>query len=141
MTGSSTRDPARTEPPGPEKSKSGTHPPTIIVVGTARLPASAVGGGHSDSLAVEVEIDPYDETIIDTCCNCIPRLGEKLLASILIGQKLPAAIEEAIAAIRNRYFGGFQRALIAALEDLLRRHTQRVAAREGRADQEEEDSP
>ena len=106
------------------------NPPTLIFVGTARLPASAVGGGQSDSLSVELEIDPYDETIVDASCTYIPRLGEKLLASILIGQKLPAAIEEAIVAIRARYFGGFQRALIAALEDLLRRHGQRLKDRD-----------
>ena len=97
-----------------------THPPTVIFGGFARLPANAASMYASGSLAVEVEIDPYDMKVVDAACNCLLPLGQKFLVSMLVGRKAEAGLEDAISEIRARYFSAAQRAMIAALEDVQR---------------------
>jgi len=106
-----------------EKSGRGsTHPPTIIFGGFARLPANAAHMYASGVLAVELEVDPYDMKVVDAACNCLPALGQKFLIGILVGKKLDDGLEHAIKEIRARYFSTAQRAMIAALEDVLRNY-------------------
>lgn len=97
-------------------------PPTLIFAGFARLPANAgvpQGGGV---LALELEVDPYDMRIVDVACDCIPALGQKFLMGLLAGRKLEDGLKDVVMEIRARYFSITQRAMIAALEDVLRRY-------------------
>ena len=97
-------------------------PPTIIFAGFARLPANAgtpYGGGV---LALELEVDPYDMRIVDAACDCLPALGQKFLIGLFVGRFLDDGLDEAVGEIRSRYFSITQRAMIAALEDALRRY-------------------
>ncbi len=96
-------------------------PPTLIFTGYARLPSSASLGEGINSLAVEIEVDPFDRHIVDVGCTCIPRLGEKFLISLLAGRIFPDALDQAIAEVRCRYFSGTQRAIVAAFGDLRHR--------------------
>ncbi len=96
-------------------------PPTLIFSGFARLPANAgtpYGGGV---LALELEVDPYDMRIVDAACGSIPALGSKFLTELLVGRQFEDGFENAMLAIRARYRSITQRAMIAALEDALRR--------------------
>ena len=88
------------------------HPPTFILAGFAKLPAKVPG-----DLTLELEVDPYDMRIVDAACSCLPALGQKLL----VGTRLDD-LEGAIGQIRARYVGATQRAMIASLEDALRRY-------------------
>ncbi len=72
-------------------------------------------------MALEVEVDPYDMRIVDAACDCLPALGRKLLVKLLVGRKLEDGLTGVIADVRARYSGITQRAMIAALEDVLRR--------------------
>ncbi len=72
-------------------------------------------------VALEVEVDPYDMRIVDAACDCLPALGRKLLVSLLVGRKLEDGLTGVIADVRSRYSSITQRAMIAALEDVLRR--------------------
>lgn len=72
-------------------------------------------------MALEVEVDPYDMRIVDAACDCLPALGRKLLVSLLVGRKLEDGLTGVIADVRSRYSSITQRAMIAALEDVLRR--------------------
>ncbi len=97
-------------------------PPTLIFAGFARLPANAgvpQGGGV---LALELEVDPYDMRIVDAACDCIPALGQKFLIGLLAGRKLEDGLKDVVEEIRARYFSITQRAMIAALEDVLKRY-------------------
>ncbi len=97
-------------------------PPTLIFAGFARLPANAgvpQGGGV---LALELEVDPYDMRIVDAACDCIPALGQKFLIGLLAGRKLEDGLVDVVVEIRARYFSITQRAMIAALEDVLKRY-------------------
>jgi hypothetical protein len=50
----------------------------------------------------------------------LPFLGEKLLHSALLGNKIDEAIEDAITQLDRRFFSVTKRAVIAALEDAYR---------------------
>ncbi len=97
-------------------------PPTLIFAGFARLPANAGVPHGGGVLALELEVDPYDMRIVDAACDCIPSLGQKFLIGLLAGRKFEDGLEDIIAEIRARYFSITQRAMIAALEDVLKRY-------------------
>ncbi len=96
-------------------------PPTLVFAGFARLPEGARVSSGGGVVALEVEVDPYDMRIVDAACDCLPALGRKLLVSLLVGRKLEDGLTGVIADVRSRYSGITQRAMIAAIEDVLRR--------------------
>lgn len=98
------------------------NPPTLIFAGFARLPANAPFPCGGQILALEIEVDPYDMRIVDAACSCIPALGSKFLTELLVGKKFDDGFKEVMLAIRTRYRSITQRAMIAALEDALRRY-------------------
>jgi len=124
------------EPVGPDGSKDKglgpmeQAPPTLIFAGFARLPANAGGPTGGGVVTLEVEVDPYDMRIVDAACDCLPALGRKFLVSLLVGRTLGDSLTGAITEIRSRYSGITQRAMIAAVEDMLRRYTEHGAKKE-----------
>ncbi len=107
---------------GGKAGKPPVSPPTFIFAGFARLPAGA-GVLHGEGvLALELEVDPYDMRIVDAACDCIPALGQKFLTGLLVGSILNDGLADTVAAIRSRYFSITQRAMIAAVQDLLKRY-------------------
>ncbi len=102
--------------------KTSLSPPTLIFAGFARLPANSCTPHGGGVLALEVEVDPYDMRVVDAACNCLPALGQKFLIGLLVGRKLEDGLANTVAEIRSRYFSIAQRAMIAALEDVLRRY-------------------
>jgi len=92
------------------------HPPTFVLAGFAKLPVKIPG-----DLTLELEVDPYDMRIVDAACSSLPALGQKLLVGLLVGRTFDD-LEGAIGQIRARYVGATQRAMIAFLEDALRRY-------------------
>jgi len=81
-------------------------------------------------VALEVEMDPYDMRIVDASCDCLPSLGRKFLVGLLVGSTLEDDLTGAITEIRSRYSGITQRAMIAAVEDVLRRCSEHGAKTE-----------
>jgi len=73
---------------------------------------------------VELEVNPYDMRVVDVGYNRLPPIGEKFLISLLVETKIGSGIEHAIREIRARYFSTIQCAMIAALEDALRRYAE-----------------
>lgn len=96
--------------------------PTIIFCGFAKLPANASLPQTSGSLALELEVDPYDMRIVDAACTSIPALGQKFLTNLVVGRYMEEGLSAIESEIRTRYFSVTQRALIAAVEDLLRQY-------------------
>jgi hypothetical protein len=98
-----------------------SNPPTIIFAGFARLPANASMPSNSSTLAIELEVDPFDMRIVDVACSSLPTLGEKFLTSLLVGKRIDGNKEEVFNEIRSRYMSTTQRAMIAAIEDAFKR--------------------
>ena len=101
--------------------KSG-HPPSFVLAGYALLPARASNNGRSPTLALELEIDTCNMRIIDVACDNLPALGEKFLRELLVGKKVEEGLKQARQEIRERYSAVTQKAVIASIEDLLRRY-------------------
>ena len=95
---------------------------TIVIAGSARLPAKVALPGGGSHVCVEVEIDRDDEEIVDVACVCMSRLGEKVLQSVLIGRKVGDGLGEMVKELKTKYLGGTQKAVIAAIEDVYHRY-------------------
>ena len=71
---------------------------------------------------LELEVDSHNMRIIDAACDNLPALGEKFLRELLIGKEVEEGLKQAIEEIRERYSAVTQKAVIASIEDLLRRY-------------------
>jgi len=106
-----------------KKTKAAEHnlrPETIIVAGSARLPEEVTAKHVFGCITIELEIDPFDSTIVDISCTLVPSLGGKILHNALVGNKVEEGIEKAIIQLDGRFFSVTRRAVIAALEDAYR---------------------
>ncbi len=92
-------------------------PDTIVVAGSARLPENITAKHVFGYFAIEIEIDLLDSKIVDVSCTVLPSLGEKILYSALLGNKVEEGIKNAIEQLERRFFSVTKRAIIAALED------------------------
>jgi hypothetical protein len=107
-------------------------PETIIVAGSARLPEEVTAKHVFGCITIELEIDLFDDTIVDFSCTLVPSLGGKILHNALVGSTVGEGIEKAITQLDRRFFNVNRRAVIAALEDAYRwykKSLKEVAAR------------
>lgn len=95
-------------------------PDTIVIAGSARLPENITAKHVFGYFAIELEIDPVDSKIVDVSCTVLPSLGEKILSTALLGNKIEEGIENAIQQLEKRFFSVTKRAIVAALEDAYR---------------------
>ena len=100
-----------------KKTKYNLRPETIVIAGSARLPENATAKHVFGYMTIELEIDPFDDTIVDVSCTLLPFLGDKILHDALLGNKVDEAIENTIMQLDRRFFSVTKRAVIAALED------------------------
>jgi hypothetical protein len=106
-----------------KKAKAAEHnlrPETIIVAGSARLPEEVTAKHVFGCITIELEIDPFDSTIVDISCTLVPSSGGKILHNALVGNTVEEGIEKAITQLDRRFFNVTRRAVIAALEDAYR---------------------
>lgn len=107
-------------------------PKTVVIAGSARLPAGVPAKHIFGCVTIEIEINLTDETIVDLSCTLVPSLGEKILRNVLIGNKVDEAVGDAVMQLETRFFNITRKAMIAALEDAHRRYKkllQKIAVR------------
>ena len=92
-------------------------PETIVITGSARLPANIDGKHIVNYVTIEFEIDSVDFTIVDVCSTLLPLAQKAIPYDALLGNKVDDGIEKAIEQVEKRYFGTTKRAIIDALED------------------------
>jgi hypothetical protein len=95
-------------------------PETIVIGGSARLPENITAKHVFDYVTIELEIDLFDNTIVDLSCTLAPSLGGKILHNALVGSTVEEGIEKAITRLDRRFFNVNRRVVIAALEDAYR---------------------
>ena len=71
-------------------------PETIVISGSARLPENVTAKHIFGCFTPELEIDPLDEKIVDASCTIMPLLGEKILCSALLGNKVSEGIKNPV---------------------------------------------
>lgn len=90
---------------------------TVFVTGVAKP-------GKDDPIAsiyqvffVSMVVDARTDQIVDAACNTASPMTEGFIRSLLIGHNLAVGVGEMTDAIRRRFFGLVQKALIVALKD------------------------
>jgi len=103
---------------GETGSETDTASGTVIITGTARLPAHVLGPNESRVLELEVVVDPVTMHVERVKTNCLSVLDEELLTELLVGRSVEDDLDDIQRAIQERFFSPKRRAVIAALEDL-----------------------
>ena len=103
---------------------------TIIVACSARLPENITARHVFGFFAIELEIDPVDNKIVDVSCTMLPSLGEKIVYNALLGNEVEEGIKDAIEQLERRFFSVTKRAIIAALEDAYKWYKKSIEEKE-----------
>lgn len=94
---------------------------TIYAVGYAKLPSETTAKQVYEILAIGLRIDQQTGKILDASCTNLPSLGNDFLKEILIGKKIDEEIGIIAEEVRARYLCRTRNAVLAALDDLLKR--------------------
>lgn len=93
----------------------------IYVVGHARLPAETSAKHVYDVLSLGLAVEKETKKIVGVSCTTLPPFGNDFIRDILLGKRLEAELEIITEQIRSRYICRTKNALLAALDDLLKR--------------------
>ncbi len=94
---------------------------TIYVVGHARLPAETTAKHVYEMLSLGVALDKDTKKILEVSCTTLPPYGNEFIREILLGKNLVEDLNKIVEEIRSRYVCRTRNALLAALDDLLKR--------------------
>lgn len=93
----------------------------IYVVGHARLPSETTAKHVYDILSLGLALDKESGRILEVSCTTLPPYGNEFIREILLGKKIQGDLDTISEEIRSRYICRTSNALLAALEDLLKR--------------------
>ena len=93
----------------------------IYVVGYARLPAETAAKHVYDMLSLGIALERASGRILEVSCTDLPPYGNEFIRDILLGKKLEEDLSTITEEIRSRYICRTSNALLAALEDLVKR--------------------
>jgi hypothetical protein len=93
----------------------------IYVVGYARLPAETTAKHVYDILSLGIALERESGRILEVSCTDLPPYGNEFIRDILLGKKIEEDLSTITEEIRSRYICRTSNALLAALEDLLKR--------------------
>lgn len=93
----------------------------IYVVGHARLPAETAAKHVYEMLSLGLALDKETKKILEVSCTTLPPYGSKFLRDILLGRNIDEELNVVVEEIRSRYVCRTRNAILAALDDLLKR--------------------
>lgn len=94
---------------------------TIYVVGHARLPAETSAKHVYDILSLGLALEKATKKIVEVSCTTLPAYGNEFIRGLLLGKRLEEDLKFITEQIRSRYICRTRNALLAALDDLLKR--------------------
>lgn len=94
---------------------------TIYVVGHARLPAETTAKHVYEILSLGLALDKETRKIVEVSCTTLPPYGNEYIREILLGRKIDEDLDTVVEDIRSHYVCRTRNALLAALDDLLKR--------------------
>lgn len=94
---------------------------TIYVVGHARLPAETTAKHVYEMLSLGLALDKETKKIVEVSCTTLPPYGAEFIRGILLGKKVDEELNTIVEEIRSHYVCRTRNALLAALDDLLKR--------------------
>lgn len=90
---------------------------TIYITGTAKVGSNDPISAMYDILFVGVILERENGEIIDITCNTVSHITEDFIKSVILGYSLLEDIDEITNAIKDRFYGIAQKAVIAAVKD------------------------
>jgi len=93
----------------------------IYVVGHARLPTETSAKHVYDILSLGLALQKETQKIVEVSCTILPSYGNDFIRDILLGKSLEEDLKTITEQIRSRYICRTRNALLAALDDLLKR--------------------
>jgi hypothetical protein len=94
---------------------------TIYIVGHARLPAETTAKHVYEMLSLGLALDKDTKKILEVSCTTLPPYGNEFIREILLGKNLVEDLNKIADEIRSRFICRTRNALLAALDDLLKR--------------------
>jgi hypothetical protein len=94
---------------------------TVYVVGYARLPDGTTAKHVYSILGLGIELEKESGKILEVSCTTLPPHGSEVLRKIFVGKSLEKDFDNITEEIRSRYIDRTRGALLAAIEDLLKR--------------------
>ncbi len=105
----------------------------VIVAGRSVLPAKSSPSGVAATMVLEVALDSDTHRVLTVACDGLPKLGQEMLARLLVRKTLPEAVRDAKEGLTNGYYSELRNPAIAALQDLVRNYRE-IAKRVGGGD-------
>jgi hypothetical protein len=93
----------------------------IYVVGHARLPSETAAKHVYGMLSLGLTLDRRAGRILEVSCTLLPPYGNEFIREIFLGKRIEEDFKTITEEIRSRYICRTRNALLAALEDLLKR--------------------
>lgn len=93
----------------------------VYVVGHAKLPAETTAKHVYELLSLGLALDKDTKKVLEVSCTIVPPYGAKIIREILLGKKIDDELDVIVEEIHSRYVCRTRNALIAALDDLLKR--------------------
>ncbi len=93
----------------------------IYVVGHARLPSETSAKHVYEILSLGLALDRRTGRILEVSCTTLPPYGNEFIRDLLLGKRVEEDLKTIAEEIRSHYICRTRNALLAALEDLLKR--------------------
>jgi hypothetical protein len=100
----------------PESSGQAEVVETLFFTGYAKLPSSITAEKLYEVIAVGVEVNPCDGTIIDADCTLATNVGKNFFRKLVIGYRLTDGIENLVERFEKRYYGSARKAIVTGLK-------------------------
>ncbi len=93
----------------------------IYVVGYARLPSETTAKHVYGTLGLGLALDRRTGRILEVSCTTLPPYGNEFLRELFLGKSIEEDLKTITQEIRSRYVCRTRNALLAALQDVLKR--------------------
>ncbi len=93
----------------------------IYVVGHAKLPAETTAKHVYELLSIGLLLERETKRILEVSCTTCPAYGSEVIQTILLGKRLEEDLAVITEEIRSHYVCKTRNALLAALDDLIKR--------------------
>ena len=94
----------------------------VYVVGYAKLPAETTAKHVYGVLGLGLLLDRRTGRILEVSSTLLPPYGNEFIKEFLLGKRIEEDIDTITAEIRSRYVCRTRNALLAAVDDLLKRY-------------------
>jgi hypothetical protein len=93
-----------------------------VVVGYARVTASAPASKVHDQFVLAMKVDPETHRVLATDCTAVTGVARQFVSDLLVGFDLARPVEEVLAVVDSSYLGFASGSIKQAIIDASRRY-------------------